>query len=121
MGRGLHERSHNHFNHSLSLPQHIIVPEPQYPKSLSAQPVVTPLITHNIFHVLSAIHFHNHSRLETGKVNDVAAKRYLAAEPVTVYLPAPQSLPEMLFSIGHVLAKHSGFVPEHHSTPFRLL
>jgi hypothetical protein len=87
------------FEHGLRVPQHLVVPIAQYPKSPLHQKGAAVLVVFPCRRVLSAVHFHHQAGIEAGEINDVGANRVLPAKTPTAELPPPQAAPEPTFGI----------------------
>lgn len=114
MGRGGGNRrtTHRlkyHRQHLFSIEQYLVIPEPQYPKALTSEPLVALHIPGTGV-VLAAIGLHNQPRTEVHEIHHIAAQRLLTAKFLTRQPVAAQVSPEQLFRIGHVAAQLSGEV-----------
>lgn len=114
MGRGGGNRrtTHRlkyHRQHLFSIEQYLVIPEPQYPKALTSEPLVALHIPGTGV-VLAAIGLHNQPRTEVHEIHHIAAQRLLTAKFLTRQPVAAQVSPKQLFRIGHVAAQLSGEV-----------
>lgn len=85
---------------ALGIRQHLVVPEPDHPPTLSFQPRSALPILFAI-RMLTAIDLNGEFLLETGQIQDKRTDRMLAAEFVAIQLPCSQQRPEPMFGIRH--------------------
>src|SRR5690606_13011636 len=71
-----------HRQHLFSIEQYLVIPEPQYPKALTSEPLVALHIPGTGV-VLAAIGLHNQPRTEVHEIHHIAAQRLLTAKFLT--------------------------------------
>jgi hypothetical protein len=106
--------------HSISVAEHVIVPEAKNPVSGLAQRTFSHRIGATIDEVLRAIKLHDQAARGAGEVHNVLANRVLASELETTEPAIPQMLPDPPLSIGGALpqaASESCRAPNRHPHP----
>jgi len=94
----------NHFQHRLRLLKHLVIPEPQYPKSLRLHLQVAARIIFRLFLMLPSIQFDNQLRFQAGEIGDVVADGHLAPEAVAAKLVAAQIAPKVLLGFRRMVS-----------------
>ena len=105
MGAGQLQSVQDNFQYRRRFLKYLIVPKPDYPKSLSFDSPVATFIIQTTFLVLSSIELDDKFCIETHKICDVARDRHLPSKSVTSKLPTSQILPKVELSI-------SGLIPQ---------
>ena len=105
MGGTHFQRSHDFFQHCLSFPEYLIIPEAQYTKTLGLHLAISILVVTDAFLMLSPIEFNGKLRLQACEVGDESGNRHLPPEPVARELSAPKMLPEVSLRICGLVAQ----------------
>jgi hypothetical protein len=92
----------NPFKNSLSIHEHVVIPESENTKTMGAKPLVTITISGRI-RVLSTVNLHHKPATQASKVDDVRANRNLTLELHTPEAMCTQPIPEPTFGVGHLL------------------
>lgn len=107
MGARTSKMPQDHVANPFPIFQDLIIPEAQNGEPLPAQVVVTPGIGFTSL-MVPAIDLDHQPAVDAGEIRDEGPDRMLAAEPAAGDLFFPQSLPQVLFDIGHRLAQVAG-------------
>jgi hypothetical protein len=96
----------NRIRHRVGFVQHLIVPEPEYPKPRIPQSLIADAISRIVL-MLTTIHLDNQTHLKTNEIKHEIKEWMLAAKLEPRHLPATQALPQALFGIRHLTAKRA--------------
>ena len=91
--------------HPLQIAQNLVVPKPQYRKSLSAQPAVASGVIIQRIGMLTAIRLDDAAGFETNKIDDIRPQWLLTAELVALKPVRPQMAPHKSFAVGGILTE----------------
>jgi hypothetical protein len=94
------QRTFDHVDHTVHVPQHVVVPEPQQPKPSTAQEGVSPLVRARIT-VLPTIDLHDQSAFEADEIDHERPDGALATELLPCQLTLSNNRPELAFGICH--------------------
>jgi hypothetical protein len=98
------QRSNDGLFNSISFIENLIVPKPQYAKSLFFQPRTTFQVVRNLFRMLTSIQLNDQLLLKTDKVNNLLTYGLLSAKLISGKLTETKMLPQRTFSISHILS-----------------
>ncbi len=87
------QRLRDRFQHAVHICHHVIIPDPQYPIIVFAQPAVA----HDVFCValmLPAVKFNDQSLLAAEEIDNVTAERFLPNEFMAVNGARTHAIPE---------------------------
>ena len=73
----------------MSFLEYLVIPEPEYPKSLAFDSSVAALVVRSAFLVLAAIKLDHVFHLYACKIRDIAANRNLPPKSIFAELPTP--------------------------------
>ena len=94
----------NHFQNTIDVAKHIVVPEAQHSVTGLTQLAITYGVRGRLI-VLSSVHFDDQHSLATNKIADVIFDRLLPDEFVSINLPIANQIPEKCFRIGLIDAQ----------------
>ena len=89
MGAGCFQCAQYHIEDCLSFLEYLVIPEPEYPKSLAFDSSVAALVVRSAFLMLAAVEFNHDLRFETRKIGDKTANGYLPPKSISAELPTP--------------------------------
>ncbi|MFZ0887195.1 MAG: hypothetical protein WA005_01965 [Candidatus Binataceae bacterium] len=88
--------------YSVSVIEHIAIPEAQHLVPATGQILTALLIRRMSDHMLTAVEFDDYPQPGTAEVGDVAADAVLALEQRSCYLALADVLPELTFGVGWI-------------------
>jgi hypothetical protein len=105
MGAASLQSTQNFLQHRLRFLKHLIVPEPEHPKSFRFNSGIPLLIVASALSMLPAIKLDHKPRFDTREIGDIAADGNLATETVAADLPPAEVIPKMPLGIRRLLSK----------------
>jgi hypothetical protein len=90
--------------HTLEIPEHVVVPESPHAISLGRKPTIAAGVTLR-FGMLSAVDLNHQARVVTNEVRNKWSHRSLAAELEVGKASIAQREPKLVFGVGHAAAE----------------
>jgi hypothetical protein len=95
----------DNFQYANHIAHYLVIPKPQYPKALTAQPPVSNLILILTNRMLPAIQLDDNFRLIRHKINHELPYRFLTAPFNVLELLGPEEMPKLALDESRVLAQ----------------
>jgi hypothetical protein len=98
----------NIVEHKGSPYQHIVIPIPQDPITLSFQGTSPPFVLGSLIEMLTTIQFHDQLQLMTYEIGNVLCHRHLPSKLEPIQLLQPKMLPEAALGVRGGIAELTG-------------